>query len=114
MAKLDLTITITQTMTMPSAPTNLQAAPMGGPPASTTVALAPAAPFSGSGGAFSAAAPIASGATVGTVVVTPTNWQGNLALSGANAAAFALSGNRLVTAAALAVGTYTLAVTATP
>jgi hypothetical protein len=114
MAKLSLTITITPAITKPSAPTGLVATPLGGATPSTAVTLAPAAPFTGSGGAFSAAAPVGSGVVVGTLSVAPAGWQGTLSLSGANASSFALNGASLTTAAALAAGTYTLDVVATP
>ncbi len=81
---------------------------------STGITFTPAAPFSGSGSAFSAVGPIASGVTVGTFVVAPTGWQGALALSGAQAASFTLSGLNLVTAASLGAGTFNVTATATP
>ncbi len=83
-------------------------------PASTSLTFIPAAPFTGSGSSFTAAGPIASGATVGTVTVAPTGWSGALSLSGAQAASFSLSAMSLVTTAALPAGTYNVTVTATP
>ena len=83
-------------------------------PASTSLTFTPASPFTGTGTAFSAAGPVASGVTVGSVAVAPAGWQGALALSGANAASFTLSGTNLVTAAALAGGTDDVTITATP
>lgn len=81
---------------------------------STAVTFTPASPFSGSGSALSATGPVASGTTVGTISVAPSGWQGALSLSGAQAADFTLSGTNLVTAAALAAGTYDVTITATP
>jgi hypothetical protein len=95
MATLSLVITIT------------------GPPA-TTVTLTPVAPFTGSGSAFTAVAPIASGAVVGAISVQPAGWQGALSLSGADAAAFAVSGSNLVTAVAMAVRAYNVTINANP
>ena len=82
-------------------------------PASTGVTFTPASPFSGSGSSFSASAAVASGVTVGTFSVAPSGWQGVLALSGAQAADFTLSGLKLVTAAALPASS-AVTVTATP
>ena len=94
-ASLNLTITITS-------------------PASTAVTLTPVAPFTGSGSSFSAVEPIAAGAVVGALSVTPAGWQGTFALSGTNASSFAVSGSNLVTAMALAIGAYNIVVTANP
>ena len=59
--------------------------------------------------------PLAAGTNICNISVTPTGWSGALALSGANASAFALSGSALnVGATALAVGTYAISITATP
>lgn len=74
--------------------------------ASATIACAPSATL---------VAPLAVGAVVCPVTVSPANWSGALTLSGANAAAFALSGSNLVVgSAALAAGTYSVVITATP
>jgi len=81
---------------------------------STGITFTPAAPFAGSGTAFSATGPIASGVTVGSFAVAPAGWQGAIALSGAQAASFTLSGLNLVTAAALNPGTFNVTATATP
>ncbi len=81
---------------------------------STGITFTPAAPFSGSGSAFSATGPVASGVTVGSFVIAPAGWQGALTLSGAQAASFTLSGLSLVTAAALSAGAFNVTVTATP
>jgi hypothetical protein len=84
-------------------------------PNSTAVTLTPAPPFQGSGNAFTAIGPIASGVTVGTFNVQPAGWQGALVLSGADAASFTMSGSALITAAVLPDGgTYNLTATATP
>jgi hypothetical protein len=83
-------------------------------PVSTGLTFTPVSPFSGSGTAFSAAGPIASGVTVGSIAVAPTGWQGVLVLSGASAGSFTLSGTNLVTATALAAGAYNVTITATP
>jgi hypothetical protein len=83
-------------------------------PASTGITFTPAAPFTGSGTAFSATGAVGSGVTVGTFVVAPAGWQGALALSGAQAASFTLAGLNLVTAAALNAGVFNVTATATP
>ena len=84
-------------------------------PPSTTLNFTPAAPFSGSGSAFTAVGPITSGVTVGTFSVVPAGWQGTLALSGAQAASFTLSGMSLVTAAVLGIGSVSaVTITANP
>jgi len=83
-------------------------------PNATAVILTPASPFQGSGNAFTVTGPVASGVTVGTFSITPTGWQGVLALSGADAASFVLSGMALMTAAALDAKTYNVTATATP
>jgi len=94
-ASLSLTITITS-------------------PAATAVTLTPVPPFTGSGSSFTAVAPIAAGAIVGALAVTPAGWQGTFVLSGTNAASFAVSGSNLVAAVALAIGAYNVVVTANP
>ncbi len=83
-------------------------------PISTTLTFTPAAPFTGSGTSFSAVGPIAAGVTVGTVSVVPAGWSGVLTLSGQQAASFSIAGLNLVTAAALASGSYGVTITATP
>jgi hypothetical protein len=83
-------------------------------PASTGITFTPAAPFTGSGSAFATTGPVASGITVGSISVAPAGWQGALALSGANAASFSLSGFNLITAAALPDAVYNISLTATP
>lgn len=85
-------------------------------PPSTGITFTPAAPFSGSGSTITAPGPIAAGVTVGSFAVAPANWQGALALSGANANLFTLAGLNLVTAAALPTSTtpYVVSATATP
>lgn len=100
MAELALTITVTSV-------------------ASTAVTFAPAAPFTGTGDAFTVAGIVASGTLVGTVTVEPSDWAGTLALSGADAAAFTLNGMQLMTAAELTIGggtsgAYAVAIVATP
>lgn len=83
-------------------------------PTATAITFTPAAPFTGSGSAFSATGPIAAGVTVGTFNVTPSGWQGALSLSGTQAASFTLSGLNLVTAAVLNSGAFNVTGTATP
>jgi hypothetical protein len=83
-------------------------------PPSTEITLTPAAPFSGSGTSFSAAGAVAAGVTVGTLAVAPEGWQGALALGGADADSFSLSGMNLVTATALPGGVHNVTVTSTP
>lgn len=67
--------------------------------------------------AASFAEPVAAGTKVGTFVVAPSDWNGNLALSGADAASFVLDTNLdllVGTTALTAVRTYTVTATATP
>ncbi len=83
-------------------------------PASTALTFTPGAGWTGNGTTFSATSPIASGSTVGTLTVAPAGWVGMLALGGAQASSFVLSGTNLLAAAALPVGAYNVTVTATP
>ena len=65
--------------------------------------------------ASSYTAPLAAGSTICTISVAPAGWSGALALSGTNASSFALSGSSLVVGStALAAGTYSVTITATP
>jgi hypothetical protein len=60
-------------------------------------------------------APLAAGSTICAIAVAPNGWSGALALSGTNASSFALSGSNLVVGStALAAGTYSATITATP
>jgi hypothetical protein len=61
------------------------------------------------------AAPLAAGTVICPLAITPTGWSGALALSGTNASSFALSGSNLIVGAtALAAGSYSVTITATP
>ena len=60
-------------------------------------------------------APVASGATICTVSITPAGWSGVLSLSGPNASAFQLKGSDVVVGSTpLAAGSYSVTVTAAP
>lgn len=60
-------------------------------------------------------APLAVGAVVCPITITPAGWSGALALSGTNAASFALAGSNLVVgSAALPAGAYSVTITSTP
>jgi hypothetical protein len=60
-------------------------------------------------------APLAAGSVICPITVAPSGWSGALALSGASASSFALSGSNLVVgSAALQSGTYSVTITATP
>ena len=60
--------------------------------------------------------PVAAGTVVASCTVTPSTWSGTLALSGANASSFAISGLNVVVGSSpiTAAGTYDVTVTATP
>lgn len=59
--------------------------------------------------------PAAAGAIVCALGIAPITWNGTLSLSGANASAFAISGQNLIVGSSpLAAGTYDVTVTATP
>jgi hypothetical protein len=83
-------------------------------PPSTGIIFTPAAPVTGSGSSFSESGQIPAGTTIGTLSVSPAGWQGILALTGAQASSFTLSGMNVIASSVLAVGTYDLAITATP
>jgi len=73
----------------------------------STVIACPLAP--------SYSAPLPAASVICTIAVTPAGWSGALTLSGPDAASFALSGSNLVVgSAALAAGTYSVTITATP
>jgi opacity protein-like surface antigen len=60
-------------------------------------------------------APLAVGAVVCPITITPAGWSGAIALSGTNASSFALAGSNLVVgAAALPAGAYSVTLTSTP
>lgn len=61
-------------------------------------------------------APVAPGTIICPLVVSPTGWSGLFSpLTGANASSFSLSGSNLVVGStALAAGSYSVTVTATP
>jgi hypothetical protein len=83
---------------------------------STAITLTPAAPYSGSGTSFTAAAPVPAATVVGQLSVSPPGWAGVLALSGPIANHYTLNAlNQLVTAVATTLPAIdTLVVTATP
>ncbi len=82
---------------------------------STAITLTPVAPFSGSGTSFTAAVPVPAATVVGAISVSPVGWAGVLALSGAAASHYSLSGMNLVTAVATTLAAVdSLVVTATP
>jgi len=75
-------------------------------PASTSITCPLAASFT---------APLAVGATICTIAVSPSNWTGTLALSGPGANNFAVSGRTLIVyPAVLNAGTYSVTITGTP
>ncbi|MGH7158830.1 MAG: hypothetical protein ACREFS_01965 [Acetobacteraceae bacterium] len=78
--------------------------------ASTSVTCSPASGF---------VSPLAGGTEICPITVAPTGWSGSLSLSGTNASDFAIasgtSGQELVVGStALAAGSYSVTITATP
>ncbi len=60
-------------------------------------------------------APLAAASVVCPITIAPAGWSGALTLSGTNSSSFALSGGNLVVgASALASGSYSVTITATP
>lgn len=77
--------------------------------AAVSVALNPLVNFS------TLSAPVAPGTALYSILVSPTTWSGSIALSGANAASFAISnGDIVVGSSPLEGGSYAVTVTATP
>lgn len=67
------------------------------------------------GGSYSATAALTVGEVLGTIAVQPSGWNGQISLSGANAADFMLNGLQLEAAVAVALGnTVAVTITATP
>jgi hypothetical protein len=65
--------------------------------------------------ASSYTAPLAAGANICTVAVSPDGWSGALSLSGTDAADFTLNGTALnVGSTALGAGSYSVTINATP
>ena len=60
--------------------------------------------------------PLPGGEFIAPITVAPANWQGTLALGGANAGSFAidLNNNLRACAAGLPAGSYSITITATP
>lgn len=60
-------------------------------------------------------APVAPATVIGSMAVGPAGWGGTLSLSGSNASSFAVAGSDLVVGStALAAGSYSLTITASP
>ena len=86
------------------------------PVTATGVTFTPAALWTvNPDGSFGSSQTVAQSTIAGSLAVQPTNWQGTLQLSGANANSFILQGTNLVVASDLtAPNTYNVTVVATP